>query len=92
MKRNNRHRKMTISRLIRKKRTDLSQLPLGRGFRHCSLIWGVDKVVSGGQTMNPSTEDILSAIHTTPGGSGVCLCQTTKTIIMVRGAGGKAGG
>ena len=34
--------------------------------RICSHELGVDEVIEGGQTMNPSTEDILGAIEKIP--------------------------
>ena len=42
---------------------------------------GVDKVVSGGQTMNPSTDDILGAIEACPA-STVFVLPNNKNIIM----------
>lgn len=42
---------------------------------------GVDRVVSGGQTMNPSTDDILSAIHAIPA-KNVFVLPNNKNIIM----------
>ena len=42
---------------------------------------GADNVVSGGQTMNPSTDDILSAIHATPA-KVVFVLPNNKNIIM----------
>ena len=42
---------------------------------------GVDEVIEGGQTMNPSTEDILSAIHATPAET-VFVLPNNKNIIM----------
>ena len=53
----------------------------GEGVRQLFLDLGVHQVVSGGQTMNPSTDDILRAAEATP-------CQTVfvlpnnKNIIM----------
>ena len=41
----------------------------------------VDNVVSGGQTMNPSTDDILEAIHATPAKTVIVL-PNNKNIIM----------
>ena len=38
---------------------------------------GVDAVVSGGQTMNPSTEDILAAIQSVP--AKTCLLYTSPS-------------
>ena len=42
---------------------------------------GVDTLVSGGQTMNPSTDDILKAIETTPAET-VFVLPNNKNIIM----------
>ena len=42
---------------------------------------GVDTVVSGGQTMNPSTDDILRAIESTPAET-VFVLPNNKNIIM----------
>lgn len=42
---------------------------------------GVDHVVSGGQTMNPSTDNILEAIHGTPA-KNVVVMPNNKNIIM----------
>lgn len=42
---------------------------------------GVDTIVSGGQTMNPSTDDILKAIETTPAQT-VFVLPNNKNIIM----------
>ncbi len=53
----------------------------GDGVRQLFLDLGVDNVVSGGQTMNPSTEDILSAIHATPA-KRVFVLPNNKNIIM----------
>lgn len=42
---------------------------------------GVDKIVSGGQTMNPSTDDILAAIQSIPAKT-VFVLPNNKNIIM----------
>ena len=53
----------------------------GQGLQSLFTDLGVDKVVSGGQTMNPSTEDILNAIHATPAET-VFVLPNNKNIIM----------
>ncbi len=53
----------------------------GEGLENLFKELGVDTVVSGGQTMNPSTDDILSAIETTPA-STVFVLPNNKNIIM----------
>ena len=42
---------------------------------------GVDQIVTGGQTMNPSTDDILKAVNRTPA-STVFVLPNNKNIIM----------
>ncbi|WP_195276372.1 DAK2 domain-containing protein [Anaerotruncus rubiinfantis] len=53
----------------------------GDGVKQLFLDLGVDNVVSGGQTMNPSTDDILSAVHATPAKT-VFVLPNNKNIIM----------
>ncbi len=53
----------------------------GKGLQ--DLFWdlGASQIVSGGQTMNPSTEDILKAIQATPA-QNVFVLPNNKNIIM----------
>lgn len=53
----------------------------GHGLHSLFTDLGADHVVSGGQTMNPSTEDILCAIHATPA-EVVFVLPNNKNIIM----------
>lgn len=53
----------------------------GEGLEKMFRELGVDCVVRGGQTMNPSTEDILRAIHATPA-KNVFVLPNNKNIIM----------
>lgn len=53
----------------------------GEGVKSLFNDLGVDQVVSGGQTMNPSTDDILGAIQATPA-SVVFVLPNNKNIIM----------
>ena len=53
----------------------------GDGIEELFKDLGVDVVVKGGQTMNPSTEDILSAIHATPA-KNVFVLPNNKNIIL----------
>ncbi len=53
----------------------------GDGFAELFRELGADTVVSGGQTMNPSTDDILSAIEATPARQ-VFVLPNNKNIIM----------
>ncbi|MBC8570837.1 DAK2 domain-containing protein [Zongyangia hominis] len=53
----------------------------GEGVSQLFTDLGVNKVVSGGQTMNPSTDDILHAIHAVPA-QCVFVLPNNKNIIM----------
>ena len=53
----------------------------GAGLESLFKDLGVDTVVSGGQTMNPSTDDILKAIEATPAET-VYVLPNNKNIIM----------
>ena len=53
----------------------------GEGLKSLFTDLGADVVVQGGQTMNPSTEDILSAIHATAA-KRVFVLPNNKNIIM----------
>ncbi len=53
----------------------------GSGLEQLFRDLGADAVVSGGQTMNPSTEDILKAVETVPA-EHVIVLPNNKNIIM----------
>ena len=53
----------------------------GTGVQALFTDLGVTNVVTGGQTMNPSTDDILHAIHATPAET-VFVLPNNKNIIM----------
>jgi DAK2 domain fusion protein YloV len=53
----------------------------GEGMKNLFLELGADRVVTGGQTMNPSTENILREVNKTPAGT-VFVFPNNKNIIM----------
>src|SRR5256886_1049399 len=53
----------------------------GDGFRRILESLGVDSVVSGGQSMNPSTEDILAAVESVPS-NDVLLLPNNGNVTM----------
>ena len=53
----------------------------GAGLADVFLNLGVDQIISGGQTMNPSTQDILEAVHKVPAET-VFVLPNNKNIIM----------
>ena len=56
-------------------------ISVGDGLEALFKDLGVDTIVSGGQTMNPSTDDILKAIEATPAET-VFVLPNNKNIIM----------
>ena len=53
----------------------------GDGLKELFLDLGCANVVSGGQTMNPSTEDLLEAVLATPA-KKVFILPNNKNILM----------
>ena len=53
----------------------------GKGMETLFEELGTDRIVTGGQTMNPSTDDILKAVNRTPA-SNVFVFPNNKNIIM----------
>lgn len=53
----------------------------GKGLEELFEDLGVDTIVSGGQTMNPSTDDIIKAVNQTPAKT-VFVLPNNKNIIM----------
>ncbi len=53
----------------------------GDGLKELFLSLGADRVVTGGQTMNPSTEDILREVNRTPAET-VFVLPNNKNILM----------
>lgn len=54
---------------------------LGTGFKDIFTGLGVDELVDGGQTMNPSTEDLLKAVENVPADK-VFLLPNNKNILL----------
>ena len=53
----------------------------GEGLADVFMNLGVDQIISGGQTMNPSTQDILEAVNKVPAAT-VFVLPNNKNIIM----------
>ena len=53
----------------------------GKGLADVFMNLGVDQIISGGQTMNPSTQDILEAVNKVPAET-VFVLPNNKNIIM----------
>ncbi len=63
------------------KRLGVVAVAPGDGFREVFLSLGANSVVEGGQTMNPSIEDLLSAVRST-GASSVVILPNNGNVIM----------
>ena len=63
------------------KRLGIVSVCAGDGLADIFRELGADEIVSGGQTMNPSTEDILEAVEAT-GGETVLVLPNNKNIIL----------
>lgn len=64
-----------------KKAYGLVAVSLGEGFSSIFTDLGVDHIVEGGQTMNPSIEDILDAIHGV-GAQNVIVLPNNSNVIL----------
>ena len=64
-----------------KKEVGFIAISMGSGLSEIFTNLGVDKIIEGGQTMNPSTEDILNAIEAVNADSIVVL-PNNKNIIL----------
>ncbi|MBR4702882.1 MAG: DAK2 domain-containing protein [Oscillospiraceae bacterium] len=63
------------------KKLGIVSIYAGDGLADLFRELGADEIVSGGQTMNPSTEDILEAVEAT-GGETVLVLPNNKNIIL----------
>ena len=77
----NADRTETIKSVAVEKHYGFVSVSAGDGLAELFRDLGVDTIVSGGQTMNPSTDDILRAIEATPAET-VFVLPNNKNIIM----------
>ncbi len=77
----NADRTETIKSVAPEKHFGFVSVAAGEGLKALFTDLGADVVVSGGQTMNPSTDDILRAIEATPAET-VFVFPNNKNIIM----------
>jgi len=63
----------------------------GAGLQRVFESLGVNAVVSGGQTMNPSTEELLSAVESLPNQQVIILPNNSNVILTAQQARGLAG-
>ncbi|MCC7355191.1 MAG: DAK2 domain-containing protein [Anaerolineae bacterium] len=58
----------------------------GRGLQQVLLSLGISAIVPGGQTMNPSTEEVLKAIEGAPSDQVIVLPNNSNVILTARQA------
>ncbi len=63
----------------------------GRGLVEIFKALGVDAIVEGGQTLNPSTQDMLRAVDAVPYDSVVLLPNNANVILAAKQVGGLTG-
>ncbi|MTI81960.1 MAG: DAK2 domain-containing protein [Firmicutes bacterium] len=63
------------------KLTSVISVGVGEGIVNIMESLGVDTVITGGQTMNPSTEDLLQAVNNAPS-DNIIILPNNKNIIM----------
>lgn len=67
--------------IIKEEKYSFVTISIGEGIDKIFKELNVDCVVQGGQTMNPSTEDILNAVESTPG-KNVFILPNNSNIIL----------
>jgi DAK2 domain fusion protein YloV len=71
--------------------TDIVAVVAGDGNRRLFESLGAAKIVEGGQTMNPSTADLVAAIESTPASEVILLPNNSNVILSAEQAAGLAG-
>ena len=66
---------------VKQKEVGFVSVSMGDGLSEIFRNLGVDRIIEGGQTMNPSTEDILQAIAAVPA-KHVVILPNNKNIIL----------
>lgn len=76
----------TARRPVSHKHLALVAVASGDGFRKILESLGVDSVIGGGQTMNPSTQDILSAVESVPSNDVLVLPNNGNVVMTAQQA------
>ncbi|KPU43966.1 DAK2 domain protein [Oxobacter pfennigii] len=69
-----------------RKKAGVITVAMGEGISSIFTDLGADKVIEGGQTMNPSTEDILNAINAINAGDIYILPNNSNIVLAARQA------
>ena len=74
--------KKSESKTVIEKKYGFVSVCMGEGIENMFIDVGVDNIITGGQTMNPSTQDIIDAVLKTPS-EYVFILPNNKNICMV---------
>ena len=77
---------LKVHQTVEKKKYSVVAISIGEGIDRLFKDLNVDVLVSGGQTMNPSTEDIISAIDKTKGDNVIILPNNSNIILAAQQA------
>ncbi len=80
------HREIVAERAKNQKEVGVVAIASGEGFTQIFKELGVDVVVTGGQTMNPSTEDISAAVNKVNAKSVIILPNNSNIILAAEQA------
>ncbi|MBR2861056.1 MAG: DAK2 domain-containing protein [Clostridia bacterium] len=80
------HREIVAERAKNQKEVGVVAIASGEGFTQIFKELGVDVVVTGGQTMNPSTEDISAAVNRVNAKSVIILPNNSNIILAAEQA------
>lgn len=69
------------ARNVEKKSYGIISVAMGKGIEHIMKDFGVDVVIEGGQTMNPSTQDFVNAINSV-NSDNVFILPNNSNIIL----------
>ena len=70
-----------VDEKLSSKKAGIITVAMGEGIKNIFMDLGADRVIEGGQTMNPSTEDILNAVNTISA-SDIYILPNNGNIVM----------
>lgn len=80
------HREIMAKRAAERKAVGIASVSSGEGLSDIFLDIGVDDIISGGQTMNPSTEDIVKQVKQINADAVIILPNNSNIILAAQQA------
>lgn len=78
------HRELMAQREAEKKPVGIAAVAAGEGLANIFKDIGADRIISGGQTMNPSAEDILKIVEQVPAHEVIILPNNSNIILAAQ--------